>query len=164
MFKNLFNPDAARQQAQQRAAERRACARVKDMVLEMIPAEFQTGLIVSVSQVLCGEPGCAPIDTVILLTWDHGLSKVRADINPGPDPASLRPPHRTPSSPDPLPQPVKIALEAKQVDYPDLQEGMPPVEVFEAWSGGDNVKIDTLRFTGRGRGGYADGLAIPRTP
>mmetsp|Transcript_11593 Transcript_11593/g.31240 ORF Transcript_11593/g.31240 Transcript_11593/m.31240 type:complete len:270 (-) Transcript_11593:256-1065(-) len=113
MFKNLFNPDAQKEKAR----ERKACGRVKEMVLELIPPELQDGIIVSVQQMACGDPGCAPIDTIINLTWQEGLSK-----------------------------PIKVGLEAHQVDYPDLQEALPPVEVITSWSQGEDAKSPELRF------------------
>ena len=87
------------------------------MVLELIPPELQGGIIVSVQQMACGDPGCAPIDTIINLTWQEGLSK-----------------------------PIKVGLEAHQVDYPDLQEALPPVEVITSWSQGEDAKSPELRF------------------
>uniref|UniRef100_A0A7S2FLE7 Uncharacterized protein n=1 Tax=Florenciella parvula TaxID=236787 RepID=A0A7S2FLE7_9STRA len=113
MFKNLFNPDAQKEKAR----ERKACGRVKEMVLELIPPELQDGIIVSVQQMACGDPGCAPIDTIINLTWQEGLSK-----------------------------PIKVGLEAHQIDYPDLQEALPPVEVITSWSQGEDAKSPELRF------------------
>lgn len=66
----LFDPnrDARRQ-------ERQECLRIKSLVEELIPDEFKSGLHTNVTQVACSDPGCSPIDTVIHLTWQDGLSK-----------------------------------------------------------------------------------------
>jgi len=113
MFQNLFNPDAQKDKAK----ERQACNRVKGMVLEMIPEELKEGLHVNVLQMSCTDPGCAPIDTIVHLTWQQGLSK-----------------------------PVRVGLEAREVDYPDLQQALPPVEIITSWAQGDAATSSELRF------------------
>ena len=44
-------------------------------MLSKITGEVQEGLHVNVAEVVCGDPTCAPIDTVVTLTWEKGLSK-----------------------------------------------------------------------------------------
>jgi hypothetical protein len=91
----MFNPDAV----SNKQAIRRECERVKQLALNLIPEAVQVGLHINVSevknrsdgsvklawliplhalivvQVVCGDPTCAPIDTVVQLTWAEGLSK-----------------------------------------------------------------------------------------
>jgi hypothetical protein len=50
-FGNLFNPDAKKNQDQEKVAIRRECERVRQLALGHIPAEFQEGLHVNVTEV-----------------------------------------------------------------------------------------------------------------
>ena len=34
--------------------------------------DLQTELLIDVKDVVCGDPSCAPIDTVITLVWNNG--------------------------------------------------------------------------------------------
>ena len=33
---------------------------------------FLTGLIVDINEVICGDPSCAPVDTVFTFIWESG--------------------------------------------------------------------------------------------
>ena len=74
MFRNLFNPNIDQQAAKVKI--RHECKRIKEVALNQIPEAQRVGLHLNVQEVQCGDPECAPIDTVIQLTWDApGLSK-----------------------------------------------------------------------------------------
>ena len=74
MFGGMFNP--AVDQKAEKAKIRKECARIRDLALELIPEAQRVGLHLNVQEIMCGDPECAPIDTVIQLTWEApGLSK-----------------------------------------------------------------------------------------
>ena len=74
MFGGMFNP--AVDQKAEKAKIRKECARIRDLALELIPEAQRAGLHLNVQEIMCGDPECAPIDTVIQLTWEApGLSK-----------------------------------------------------------------------------------------
>jgi hypothetical protein len=50
-------------------ARREGYARIEAWVTEAIPAEIRRGVIVSVQEVQCGDPECAPIDTAIAILF-----------------------------------------------------------------------------------------------
>lgn len=65
----MFVPKNKDDQKAQKAAQRKALADVKNWALSCVPEKLQKGLIVDVSEVVCGDPTCAPVDTVFTLIW-----------------------------------------------------------------------------------------------
>ena len=47
-------------------------AQVEAWSLDLIPADIRTGAIVSVQEVQCGDPTCAPIDTAVTIVFESG--------------------------------------------------------------------------------------------
>lgn len=39
---------------------------------QIVPMDCSKGLLVDISEVVCGDPNCAPIDTVVTLVWESG--------------------------------------------------------------------------------------------
>lgn len=109
----MFDPNAM----QDKAAERRECERVKLLAWNLIPEAQKVGLYLNVAQVVCGDPTCAPIDTVLTLTWQApGLSK-----------------------------PLGIPKTADQVTAEDVEEVLSePSVALEAWQAGN--EFGALRF------------------
>jgi hypothetical protein len=68
----MFNP-AAREQAKAALVEKkRMAAQIKGWASALVPVELQEGLQLDVKEVECGDPNCAPIDTVFTLVWQAG--------------------------------------------------------------------------------------------
>ena len=40
--------------------------------MQMLPLDCQSGLMITVREVACGDPNCSPVDTVIALVWHSG--------------------------------------------------------------------------------------------
>ena len=68
----MFLPKSETANAEIRAAEkarREGYSRIEVWVNEAIQAEIRRGVTVSVQEVVCGDPDCAPIDTAIAILF-----------------------------------------------------------------------------------------------
>jgi hypothetical protein len=65
MFLPNFNADA------EKAALKEHCDRIERWALDIIPRDLREEVIVSVQEVHCGDPECAPIDTVVTVLFDR---------------------------------------------------------------------------------------------
>lgn len=68
----MFLPQSEAANAEIRSAEqtrREAYSRIEIWVTEAIPAEIRQGVTISVQEVQCGDPNCAPIDTAIAILF-----------------------------------------------------------------------------------------------
>jgi hypothetical protein len=63
MFLPNKNADA------EKAALKRHYARIEAWALDIIPADLREEVQVSVQEVQCGDPDCAPIDTVVTIIF-----------------------------------------------------------------------------------------------
>ena len=68
----MFDPEKAKQAKLDAANKKKAIANVKGQCLQLIPMELQEGLIIDVKEIICGDPSCAPIDTVVTMVWNSG--------------------------------------------------------------------------------------------
>ncbi len=77
----MFNPSKATQDKQEKAAKQKAINDLRTWGMELVPEDLREGLIIDVSEVICGDPSCAPIDTVYTLVWEpsgKGLFSIAA--------------------------------------------------------------------------------------
>lgn len=51
------------------AARREGYARIEAWALELIPSEIREGVTITVQEVQCGDPECAPIDTAVAIMF-----------------------------------------------------------------------------------------------
>lgn len=68
----MFLPKNEAASADAQAAERarrEAYARIESWSVEAIPADIRRGVTVSVQEVVCGDPNCAPIDTAVAILF-----------------------------------------------------------------------------------------------
>jgi len=68
----MFDPD---KQKLAKKAKQQAKKAITDLSLWanlLVPAALQDGLLLDVKEVQCGDPGCAPVDTVFTLVWQSG--------------------------------------------------------------------------------------------
>ena len=66
----MFNPSKAAKDKSEKAAKQKAINDLRKWSLELVPDELKEGLIIDISEVVCGDPTCAPIDTVFTLVWE----------------------------------------------------------------------------------------------
>jgi len=65
----MFIPNA--NAAAEAAAIKQACARVEQLALELVPDDIRSACQINVSEVQCGDPQCAPIDTTVLIFFER---------------------------------------------------------------------------------------------
>ena len=51
--------------------KQRQYRRVEELVNQLLPTEYQTECTISVQEVQCGDPQCAPIDTVVTILFER---------------------------------------------------------------------------------------------
>ena len=68
----MFDPNAARRNQSLKVIKKNASKMVKEWILQMLPIDCQPGLNINVKEVACGDPNCAPIDTIVSLIWQSG--------------------------------------------------------------------------------------------
>lgn len=68
----MFLPDSMRDVDAETAADARRTQAYKDIEgwsMELIPAQIRNGVQMSVQEVVCGDPECAPIDTAVAILF-----------------------------------------------------------------------------------------------
>jgi hypothetical protein len=65
----MFNPNKASKEKAEKAAKKKVLEDLKNWSLSIIPMDLQEGLIIDINEVQCGDPTCAPVDTVFTLVW-----------------------------------------------------------------------------------------------
>jgi hypothetical protein len=68
----MFLPENVKDGSSQQAEEKErqeAYVQVEKWTIEMIPESVRTGVQISVQEVQCGDPDCAPIDTAIAILF-----------------------------------------------------------------------------------------------
>ena len=68
----MFDPTKASKAKAEAAEKKKAATAVKEKCIKLIPIDLQEGLLIDVKEVICGDPSCAPVDTVITLVWGEG--------------------------------------------------------------------------------------------
>ena len=125
----MFLPDNMKDKAAEKKAQaerQEAYVRIEKWALELIPANIRNGVQISVQEIQCGDPECAPIDTAVSILFNAGGRGM-----------------------------MGLPLEAKDVTREDLESEFPTPEVLEKWSRGeeadwppmdDNYELPDLRF------------------
>jgi hypothetical protein len=65
----MFNPSKALTAKAEKAAKKKAIDDLRSWALSIIPMDLQEGIIIDINEIQCGDPSCAPIDTVFTLVW-----------------------------------------------------------------------------------------------
>lgn len=109
----MFLPKNESAHAEIREAERarrEGYSRIESWVMEAIPSEIRRGVTVSVQEVQCGDPDCAPIDTAIAMMFPSGGRGM-----------------------------LGIPLESKDVSKESLLDVFPTHAVLGAWARGEDA-------------------------
>lgn len=106
----MFLPSQNQAEKQLKAKMRKACQQVQLWALELVPQDLREGLILDVKDVACGDPNCAPIDTVFTMVWEEGGRGVFA----------------LPYSPE-------------EFDEEEIKDVFPDHETLSAWKAGKRV-------------------------
>ena len=78
----MFDPSKAKAEKIAKQSVKKALADIKLWANFLIPVELQDGLIMDVKEVVCGDPTCAPIDTVFTLLWTSGRGMFAIPFSP----------------------------------------------------------------------------------
>jgi hypothetical protein len=118
----MFDPKKVGKQSIQKQRERQ----LRDFALSLVPVHLTEGLLIDVKEVVCGDPSCAPIDTVITFVWSgSSLGKGMFAI--------------------PLPM--------EEIQPQDMEEMFPDEECLTKWKSGKKArwppapKLGPLRFS-----------------
>lgn len=55
----------------EKAAQQKIFRNVEAICMQRVPKEFQEACTISVQEIQCGDPQCAPIDTVVTILFDR---------------------------------------------------------------------------------------------
>lgn len=67
----MFDPNKISKEKAQKALKKKALVEVREWCDKLIPTSVKTGLTFDVKEVVCGDPSCAPIDTVFTFLWEN---------------------------------------------------------------------------------------------
>lgn len=70
----MFVPKSKEDKKAEKAAQKKALNDVRGWCLSCMAPELQEGLTVDVNEVACGDPSCAPVDTIVTLIWSGNSS------------------------------------------------------------------------------------------
>jgi hypothetical protein len=66
----MFDPSSTNKAAKSaKALKKKQEAEIKKICLTLVPIHLLEGIMIDVKEVICGDPQCAPIDTVITILW-----------------------------------------------------------------------------------------------
>jgi hypothetical protein len=68
----MFDPNALASEKALRQQRKRARTDIKNWSMLLVPENLRDGLIMDVKDIICGDPNCAPVDTVFTLVWGEG--------------------------------------------------------------------------------------------
>jgi len=116
----MFNPSKAVKDKAEKAAKQKIISDLRSWAMHLVPEDLREGLLIDVSEVVCGDPSCAPVDTVFTFVWEpagKGLFSIPAE------------PH--------------------EIDQDFLEEEFPDRDIIELWKAGKRArwpKLPELRF------------------
>ena len=68
----MFDPDFISKRKKEAVVRKTALAKLTKWSMELVPEDLRKGLVLDVRDVQCGDPNCAPVDTVFTLMWGEG--------------------------------------------------------------------------------------------
>jgi hypothetical protein len=97
----MFDPATVKIAKAEKAEKEKILQQLREWSLSIIPLDCQENLNLDIREVVCGDPSCAPVDTVFTLIWQSGGKGVFA-----------------------------LPLEPKEVTQDDLIENFPVSYIF----------------------------------
>jgi len=111
----MFIPSKANKDKAEKAAKKKALNQIRDWCMTLIPPELQQGLVLDISEVICGDPTCAPVDTAFTFVWEP-VGKGMFGIPKAPE----------------------------EITKDDILEDFPDVETLTAWQQGKKARWPPL--------------------
>ena len=68
----MFDPEAAKLQKESRILKKQITLSLQQKAYTLVPHDLQEGLQISVKEMVCGDPACAPIDTIFQFMFPNG--------------------------------------------------------------------------------------------
>eukprot|EP00980_Cylindrotheca_fusiformis_P014454 scaffold3857_cov127-Cylindrotheca_fusiformis.AAC.11 len=102
------NQEALKKEEKERKA---AYKRIEEWSMDIIPAELRKDASISVQEIQCGDPECAPIDTAVTIFFESGCNGM-----------------------------FGLPMEAKEVTDEDLRVSFPTRDVLEKWQKGEDAE------------------------
>jgi len=109
-------PKSASQASEEALAAKRkreACNRIEQWCMELVPEAIRSHADISVREVVCGDPRCAPIDTAITIVFTNKGGKTGM---------------------------TGIPMESHEVTQEDVMQFFPTEDVLSAWARGEEME------------------------
>ena len=68
----MFDPSKAKKEKAEKLEKAKIINQLRHWSLSIIPIDLQENLDLDIREVICGDPSCAPIDTVFTMIWPSG--------------------------------------------------------------------------------------------
>jgi hypothetical protein len=78
----MFDPNALKKDKAEKAAKAKVLKKIKEWSNNLIPPHIHDGLVLDIKEVVCGDPSCAPVDTVFTLVWPNGRGMFALPYSP----------------------------------------------------------------------------------
>ena len=117
----MFDPSKIKEKKNEQALKKRQTEALKEKFLHLIPLELQNDIMIDIKEVVCGDPSCSPIDTVVTIVWESGGRGVFA-----------------------------LPLAIAEIEDHEIIDLFPDIDTLEAWKAGQKVRWPRepeLRFT-----------------
>mmetsp|Transcript_9670 Transcript_9670/g.20497 ORF Transcript_9670/g.20497 Transcript_9670/m.20497 type:complete len:189 (+) Transcript_9670:438-1004(+) len=103
----MFNPEKLDEKKVAEQRRKRAYSKIDAWSLELMPERIRGEAQVSVQEIVCGDPECAPIDTLITIVFENGKDGM-----------------------------LGLPMEAWEVTKEELESKFPTQDVLEKWFSG----------------------------
>jgi len=80
----MFDPTKAKADKAEKAKKKKILADLQDWATSIVPMDIREGLLMDVKEVQCGDPECAPIDTIFTMVWttSNGRGMIALPLSP----------------------------------------------------------------------------------
>mmetsp|Transcript_15305 Transcript_15305/g.43130 ORF Transcript_15305/g.43130 Transcript_15305/m.43130 type:complete len:185 (-) Transcript_15305:131-685(-) len=107
----MFDPNKVNDNKNKREDQKKAIQKLEDWSMNIIPTTIRDRASIVVQEVQCGDPNCAPIDTLISIAFQEGANGM-----------------------------VAVPAEAKDVQLEDLKSIFPTPEILSKWAKGEEAE------------------------
>ena len=109
----MFDPSKAKAAKDEKAKKKKILGELTNWACSIVPMEIREGLLVDVKEVICGDPECAPIDTMFTLVWTNPETNGRGMF--------------------------AMPMAPEEIEQDDLIDNFPDDDTLIKWSKGDKT-------------------------